>query len=717
MVDKINHYSLNNPASIYDEEAMTALELSARTAGKVNECVEAVNEIPDIVKEDIDGVLNSGEFDVLLDRKTNGLVSRVDALLSRTPTGSTTMDAEIVDARQDADGYNHANLGNAVRDASKQVEREISKFIAVNRLDPDTAVSGYLQGKDVIPSETYVTTDYIAVKAGETIGLFYRDMTPVPFRCVSLYDKAKNFVAVTNTNVLSYTVAKGIGFVRVTLEPIDKKTADYMITSEDATSWVAYGNATIAEKSIPDTMRNFSETFAYTNRYSSSYEEDGVYVNYTSGLVQENTNYVTTGYIRVTDGEKLSFYNEGVSVLPVRMGAYYDAKGTHVGGFSNTLNVITVPAGVRYIRVSLHKDYYAKKMMLTAPGAYKFVEPGEVCVRKDMMNGETVKQPKTAIIRTAMLSRGDELTLPDFPHYISGDFTMTFSGVFTTSSNMSDINQYGALGIEIGKGGENDYGSEWFTCRSSSVIHYLHTTDTTSTTKTALASPTGRVTYILTVKGGKYSIRMYTVMPGSLLTVSGDIKGSFAGVPFVRCIGAGTITNATLSITANLDSDVWMFGDSYLGWATNRVCGALTSYGVKGYLVDAMSGQTSDDAHADLVRAMNYGKPKTLVWYLGMNDPIDVYQQYLNMVEELCDKEGIELVINATPSPSASLDKSQHATLARTSGYRFIPSDSYIDAMFGVDTDGVHPNVAGAYSLAGILLSSVPELGNYISEV
>ena len=44
MIDKIHHYSMNNPASVYDEEAMTALELAARTAGKVNECVDAVND-------------------------------------------------------------------------------------------------------------------------------------------------------------------------------------------------------------------------------------------------------------------------------------------------------------------------------------------------------------------------------------------------------------------------------------------------------------------------------------------------------------------------------------------------------------------------------------------------------------------------------------------------------------------------------------------------
>lgn len=44
MIDRMNtHYSMTNPASVFDEEAMTALELAGRTTGKVNECVDTIN--------------------------------------------------------------------------------------------------------------------------------------------------------------------------------------------------------------------------------------------------------------------------------------------------------------------------------------------------------------------------------------------------------------------------------------------------------------------------------------------------------------------------------------------------------------------------------------------------------------------------------------------------------------------------------------------------
>lgn len=38
------HYAFENPGTVYDEEALTALELCARTADKTNECVDAFNK-------------------------------------------------------------------------------------------------------------------------------------------------------------------------------------------------------------------------------------------------------------------------------------------------------------------------------------------------------------------------------------------------------------------------------------------------------------------------------------------------------------------------------------------------------------------------------------------------------------------------------------------------------------------------------------------------
>lgn len=49
MIEKMGHYSFTNLPSVYDEEALTALELVARLAGQYNNVVDRVNENTDII--------------------------------------------------------------------------------------------------------------------------------------------------------------------------------------------------------------------------------------------------------------------------------------------------------------------------------------------------------------------------------------------------------------------------------------------------------------------------------------------------------------------------------------------------------------------------------------------------------------------------------------------------------------------------------------------
>lgn len=144
-----HHYSLENPASVYDEEAMTALQLAARTTAKVNETVEAFNKLetetdahlerqdttieqrmttqddritkmndetmPAKVNTEVQRKIDSGEFDAAIDQYAGNLESRVNNLLGKVVEGSTTMDAEVIDLRTDYAGKTHTNAGEAVR--------------------------------------------------------------------------------------------------------------------------------------------------------------------------------------------------------------------------------------------------------------------------------------------------------------------------------------------------------------------------------------------------------------------------------------------------------------------------------------------------------------------------------------------------------------------------------------------------------------------------
>lgn len=170
MLEKINeHYSFTAPATIYDEEALTTLELSARTAGKVNECVDVINRINDGVTEDIktqkqllktiddrvkdfigygedietagsyevfktivNQLVDEGKFAEVYDLYSDylkGLLSvesrRIDTLIGGATPSS---DSEIIDLRIDCDGRVWNSAGASVRNSLNTIFEHLHSF-------------------------------------------------------------------------------------------------------------------------------------------------------------------------------------------------------------------------------------------------------------------------------------------------------------------------------------------------------------------------------------------------------------------------------------------------------------------------------------------------------------------------------------------------------------------------------------------------------------
>lgn len=183
-----NHYAMENPASVYDEEAMTALELAGRTTAKVNEVVAAQNAletrtqkkldeqddslvqmkyqtIPQEVAAEVQQRIKSGEFDDEINTYLGGLNERVDNLLGLVHSGSTSGDAELIDIRTSTDGQTYTNAGQAVR---AQVD-ELRKYSEQpNLIDLKNLAFGYIKQDGGVtgshmPYFEMHTVDYIPV--------------------------------------------------------------------------------------------------------------------------------------------------------------------------------------------------------------------------------------------------------------------------------------------------------------------------------------------------------------------------------------------------------------------------------------------------------------------------------------------------------------------------------------------------------------------------
>lgn len=134
------HYSFENPASVYDEEAMTALELAARTAKKVNECVDVINEHMvdcDQKHNDQDKVIEGAKKymvdhigdsvkDLFDQAVADGVIDSVtQAAYENLTNDISNMTAGVFNVRDfgaTGDGVNDREAIQAAIDAAKQVE-------------------------------------------------------------------------------------------------------------------------------------------------------------------------------------------------------------------------------------------------------------------------------------------------------------------------------------------------------------------------------------------------------------------------------------------------------------------------------------------------------------------------------------------------------------------------------------------------------------------
>lgn len=119
-VNPMCHHAIENGyPTAYDEEALTALQLTAKTAGKMNEVIHAFNDleesVPGIVADDVQKHIEDGAFDKQIDKNMGNLGAKVDNLLGAVKEGSTTLDAEVIDTRMDGNGFVYVNAGEAIR--------------------------------------------------------------------------------------------------------------------------------------------------------------------------------------------------------------------------------------------------------------------------------------------------------------------------------------------------------------------------------------------------------------------------------------------------------------------------------------------------------------------------------------------------------------------------------------------------------------------------
>lgn len=639
--------------------------------------------------------------------------TRIDNLLS----GATADDAELIDIRVGADGKTYASAGTAVREQIVGLWNGLDELIAPLSLRPmkvyfdkyvdtDTGELIDVAGASVKEYRVAGGANYFfgKVTGGRDYVLFYD--ADFAFVC-KLTDVGTSFNGVS-------TVPKDAHYMRVGRDNDGVIYSDVIMTEDNYNDYGTFAAVINDGVIIPSAqeakkLADFPDVYMVGNLLNHDAIKSGVYCSHLDGQEYASSSYFTTEKIRIAESQTLVFVDSEMRPVKARMVATYDKSGLFVGGAeyvteykqsgSEEYVVVTLNSGTE--KSTMIADCTVKEFMPYRDELYVNPEIIKNAHQTASMIGE-----KASIHATESVVAGSYTELEDFPAYLKNGMAITFTGKFAEFDYM-----------KIGKG-LHSYRGHWFYIDGTNVVHHRYEAKDEVVEVVAHGlSVSEYISVAINVDGNDCKLSINTT------------SGTFAKTFNWECEACGTVfvesgkdmTDCKLNATSvKFRSPLWAFGDSYFGVNDLRVIGQLKNLGfADNILVNGLAGQASSAAYNDLLKCLNFGTPKYLLWCLGMNDTAETYASHLEQLVELCNAKGITLILAKIPSvPNMSKeDLNECVTKSRK---RYIDFYRAVGASASgawypgyLSSDNVHPTELGAKALAMQMLVDAPEIMQY----
>ena len=586
--------------------------------------------------------------------------------------------------------------------------------ISQNLFDKKAIAEGYYcnESGELIVNEKYFISDYIRVQPLDTLWL------NTSARFLTYFNKNKQFIGY-DTYIENKTLDDNTYYVRITYDMVNinhdimVNTGGDMLRFEEYDGRMTLGVVTELEEHVDTLVDVFTDDIK--NSPNLANPELFVKNAYTlsNGTLGQNSKYFVTDVISVKPGDKIQ------SNTRARFLATYDINGVFMENrYPDTLienEVYIVEDGVYGVRYTFWTEdisnimvYLGEEYMTYEEFGIYYKSPLTDVVKNALPSNSMVGNNADNVTTDKLLS-GNILELSDFPNNLKKGTCLTFYCNFDSFDT-----------IEIGKGGEGVYRSDWIKIDGTNITLVHHENSLPVENKETIEHGLNISKFIgITIScddEGVAHINFITF--GGYFKWDVNIGYEFNGTPFVRA--GSDITNVTLSATnVNFRKPVWLFGDSYFGVGNNRVIGQLKNLGYFNFLVDGLASQGSNSALGELEKCLKFGTPKYLVWCLGMNDSDDSYKTVLNKVRSITKDNGITLIAMKIPSVPTRLHEGKNDYI-ESIGIRYVDSYTAVGAISDgtwydgyLDGDKVHPTSKGATAIAMRILIDVPEILQY----
>ncbi len=348
----------------------------------------------------------------------------------------------------------------------------------------------------------------------------------------------------------------------------------------------------------------------------------------------------------------------------------------------------------------------------------------------------------------AAAERGERRSDCDRCDYYESDFTMPLGHVQASAESLTDgqrlvlmdrnivmsdkymffscqLDTLGSGSVRMGHG-ESSYASQYleitatqlkvtwyYTASSQKTYTFDHGLDISQWLEVQLHKAEGDATVTILTESGEF-------------TTVCDWRTGCNGEIFCQVDGASLRNVDCRWWCDGLAQDIWLFGDSYFGTASNS---HWTSYlfrdGHGDVLLAGYPGMGTPVGFQQFEAFLEFGTPKYAVWCLGMNNgdsngvPNKTWLTYTQRFLELCQQYGITPILSTIPTTPRVNNRYKNAWV-ESSGYRYIDFniavradndvDQWIDGMLG--SDDLHPAAPGAQALYRQALADFPELAN-----
>ena len=574
--------------------------------------------------------------------------------------------------------------------------------------------------------ESYYTDYFIDVSehVGETIYFSFNNALHSA-RVVTAYDINKKPIASLGTSDKNtYVVPEGVSFVKFTMYTyaLSSMQAEF----SEITAYQEYfdeyyvANADSIHGILKANQLGLCEKSKCVNRLNPAEVVLGKYIS-TNGVISSNDSYGLTGIMEVEEGKTytLQFDNGIISAIQsIGFICAYDADMNVISSSGAThVNEYTVPSGIKYVRIAavILKTYYEQTQFVphTAPIRYiDYIEDRYLILNK-YLDLDTIKKELEEVKEDVSSGRLETANDGD-----SISFTVPNIKKNSILSFHANIDTFGTVVIGQGKTSFNE--TAYAVIDSTTVKIYRYTTEpiewaTLNHNLTfenyidvsieKFANDTNYAKLTITSNGETYTYESAFWM-GCDRTVYADIV-------------SGSYSNVSLDYTClDYKADVWAYGDSYFDhWVQY-----LLNDGYTNFLCDGYSGRASTSAMTSLEKGLEFGKPRKILWCMGMNDKDNSsgvnsnWESIYYKLLDICEKNNIIPILCTIPNVP-NINHNYKNEIIRNSGHRYIDlakavgsdiSTGWYDGL--LSTDNVHPSTDGDKMIAKFMRTQLPEI-------